>query len=126
MKITWVTRSFLDYRIPVFKALDEMCGHQLTVVYYKDIPPKRTQDKLKAVLGDRAIARERELRIGNRPKVDNASKANSSIRIPLSPGLIKQVMQTKPDVLVSDGFMQWTYAALVTRFLKGSTTCDVL
>ena len=119
MKITWVTRSFLDYRIPVFKALDEMCGHQLTVVYYKDIPPKRTQDKLKAVLGDRAIARERELRIGNRPKVDNASKANSSIRIPLSPGLIKQVMQTKPDVLVSDGFMQWTYAALVTRFLKG-------
>lgn len=36
MKITWVTRSFLDYRIPVFKALDEMCGHQLTVVYYKD------------------------------------------------------------------------------------------
>ena len=82
MKITWVTRSFLDYRIPVFKALDEMCGHQLTVVYYKDIPPKRTQDKLKAVLGDRAIARERELRIGNRPKVDNASKANSSIRIP--------------------------------------------
>lgn len=61
MKITWVTRSFLDYRIPVFKALDEMCGHQLTVVYYKDIPPKRTQDKLKAVLGDRAIAREREL-----------------------------------------------------------------
>ena len=102
MKITWVTRSFLDYRIPVFKALDEMCGHQLTVVYYKDIPPKRTQDKLKAVLGDRAIARERELRIGNRPKVDNASKANSSIRIPLSPGLIKQVMQTKPDVLLSD------------------------
>ena len=61
MKITWVTRSFLDYRIPVFKALDEMSGHQLTVIYYKDIPPQRTQDKLKKVLGERAIAREREL-----------------------------------------------------------------
>lgn len=118
MRITWVTRSFLDYRIPVFKALDEMCGHQLTVIYYKDIPPQRCQEKLHAILGDRAIAREKELRIGNRPKVDNASRANSSIRIPVSLGLIKQVIETKPDVMVSDGFMQWTYAPLVVRALR--------
>ena len=119
MRITWVTRSFLDYRIPVFRALDELCGHQLTVIYYKDVPPQRCQDKLKAVLGDRAIARKKELRFGNRPKIDNASRANSSIRIPVSPGLIKQVINSKPDVLVSDGFMQWTYAALAVRALKG-------
>lgn len=119
MRITWVTRSFLDYRVPVYAALDKLCGHQLTVIYYKDIPPVRCQEKLKAVLGDRAIARDKELRIGNRPKIDNASRANSSIRIPISPGLIKQVIDTKPDVLVSDGFMQWTYAALAVRALKG-------
>lgn len=119
MRITWVTRSFLDYRIPVFRALDELCGHQLTVIYYKDVPPQRCRDKLKTVLGDRAIAREKELRLGNRPKIDNASRANSSIRIPVSPGLIKQVIRTRPDVLVSDGFMQWTYAALAVRALKG-------
>lgn len=118
MRITWVTRSFLDYRVPVYAALDKLCGHQLTVIYYKDIPPVRCQEKLKAVLGDRAIARDKELRIGNRPKIDNASRANSSIRIPISPGLIKQVIDTKPDVLVSDGFMQWTYAALAVRALK--------
>lgn len=119
MRITWVTRSFLDYRIPVFKALDDLCGHQLTVIYYKDVPPQRCQDKLSTVLGDRAIAREKELRLGNRPKIDNASRANSSIRIPISPGLIKQIINSKPDVLVSDGFMQWTYAALAVRALKG-------
>lgn len=118
MRITWITRSFLDYRIPVFKALDEMSGHNLTVIYYKDVPPERTQKKLKAVLGDRAIARENELRIGNKPKIDNASKSNTSFRIPISPGLIKQVIESKPDVLISDGFMQWTYAALVVRALK--------
>lgn len=119
MRITWVTRSFLDYRVPVYAALDRLCGHNLTVIYYKDIPPVRCQEKLKAVLGDRAIARDKELRLGNRPKIDNASRANSSIRIPISPGLIKQVLETKPDVIVSDGFMQWTYAALVVRALKG-------
>lgn len=119
MRITWVTRSFLDYRIPVFKALDEMCGHELTVIYYKDIPPVSCQEKLKAVLGERVIAREKELRIGNKPKIDNMSISNTSFRIPISPGLIKQIIGTKPEVLVSDGFMQWTYAALAVRALKG-------
>lgn len=119
MRITWITRSFLDYRIPVFKALDEMCGHNLTVIYYKDVPPERTRKKIRAVLGKRAIAREKELRIGNKPKIDNASKSNTSFRIPISPGLIKQVIDSKPDVLISDGFMQWTYAALAVRALKG-------
>lgn len=118
MRITWVTRSFLDYRIPVYAALDEMCGHQLTVIYYKDIPPQRCQDKLKTLLGDRAIAREKELRIGNKPKIDNASKGNTTFRIPISPGLIKTVIGSKPDVLISDGFMQWTYAALAVRAFK--------
>lgn len=119
IKITWVTRSFLDYRIPVFQALDEMCGHELRVIYYKDVPPVKCREKLSAVLGDRAVARENELRIGNKPKIDNMSLSNTSFRIPVSPGLIKQVIDTKPDVLVSDGFMQWTYAALAVRALKG-------
>lgn len=118
MRITWVTRSFLDYRIPVFKALDQLCDHQLTVIYYKDIPPERTQKKLKDILGDRAIARKNEIRIGNKPKVDNASKSNTSIRIPISPGLIKEVIDSKPDVLISDGYMQWSYAPLFVRAFK--------
>ena len=119
MKITWVTRSFLDYRIPVFKALDKMCGHELRVIYYKDIPPVNCREKLEQILGDRATARENELRFGNKPKIDNMSLSNTSFRIPVSPGLVKQVIETKPDVLVSDGFMQWTYAPLVVRALKG-------
>ena len=36
MKITWVTRSFLDYRIPVYQELNKLCGRNLTVIYYKD------------------------------------------------------------------------------------------
>lgn len=47
MKITWVTRSFLDYRIPVYQELNKLCGRNLTVIYYKDIPPERTQKKIK-------------------------------------------------------------------------------
>lgn len=119
MRITWVTRSFLDYRIPVYRELNKLCEGNLTVIYYKDIPPERTQKKIKEILGNKAIAREKEFRIGNKPKIDNASKSNTTFRIPISPGLIKQMIDSKPDVLVSDGFMQWTYAALAVRALKG-------
>lgn len=112
MKTTWVTRSFLDYRVPVYAALDELCGHELTVIYYKDAVPKRAQDKLKAILGDRAIAREKELRFGNGAKFANATEKRGTFRVPISWGLIKQIKQTQPEVLISDGFMQWTYAPL--------------
>lgn len=119
MKITWVTRSFRDYRIPVYAALDELCNHELTVIYYSDACPQGAQAKLKAILGERAIARTNELRIGNGKKLDNATKMKSSIRIPLSPGLIHQVIKTRPEALVSDGFMQWTYAPLLVKAIKG-------
>lgn len=118
MNITWVTRGFLDYRIPVYKALDELCNHKLTVIYYKDVVPERCQIKLSEALGDRAIPWEKELRIGNLPKIDNKVMSNTKFRIPYSPGLIKMVKCTNPDVLISDGFMQWTYAALWLRATK--------
>lgn len=118
MKITWVTRSFADYRIPVYKALDQMCGHELTVIYYNDACSPKAQEKLRKVLGERAIARTKELRFGNGKKLDNATTMKSTVRIPISPGLVRQILHTRPDVLISDGFMQWTYAPLIVRIFK--------
>lgn len=112
MNITWVTRSFLDYRIPVYRALDELCGHNLTVIYNGDVVPQRCQEKLKAILGMRAIAMKGEVRIGSKHQL---GVANKGIRIPLQKGLLAEIKKTKPDVLVSDGFFQWTYAPLLLR-----------
>lgn len=114
MKITWVTRSFLDYRIPVYKALDELCGNRLTVIYNGEVVPQRCQDKLRAVLGDRAIALDGEVRLTGVAK-DNATMANRGYRIPIQKGLIKAVRVSKPDIMLSDGFFQWTYAPLFVR-----------
>jgi glycosyltransferase involved in cell wall biosynthesis len=41
--------------------------------------------------------------------------ANKGMRIPYQRGLIKAVLEEKPDVVISDGFFQWTYAALWLR-----------
>ena len=50
MRITWVTRSFLDYRIPVYENLDELCGHQLTLIFNGEVRSlRRFQDDVKEV-----------------------------------------------------------------------------
>ena len=115
MNITWVTRSFLDYRIPVYHALDELCGHHLTVIYNGDAVPQRCQDKLKAIIGNRAIGMKGELRIGNKHQL---GVANKGIRIPIQKGLLKEIKRSKPKILLSDGFFQWTYAALLLRMFN--------
>lgn len=119
MKITWITRSFLDYRIPVYQEINRLCGNQLTVIYYADVVPQRCQDKLKAIIGERAIGLTGELRLTGKKMQPVSSVTKKGIRIPLQPGLIAAIKKTKPEVLLSDGFFQWTYAALWLRFWKG-------
>ena len=113
MKITWVTRSFLDYRIPVYEAINSLSNNNLTVIYFKDVVPDRCQIKLGVILGNRAIGLTGEMRIGGK-KQENQTFANQGgLRIPLRPGLLKQVKKTDPDIVLSDGFFQWSYAALL-------------
>lgn len=109
----WVTRSFLDYRVPVFAELDKLCCGKLTVIYNGDYVPQRVQDKLSDILGERAVALHGEKRIG--PNVFSNSMANSSMRIPWQSGLLREIRKRHPDVLISDGFFQWTAACLWLR-----------
>lgn len=117
MRITWVTRSFLDYRIPVYKILDDLCGHQLTLIYNGDVNPQRCKDKLQLILGDRAIPLHGEKRLSGVAS-DNATMANRGLRIPIQKGLVKAIRSAKPEVLISDGFFQWTYAPLWVRMFN--------
>jgi len=113
MRITWVTRSFLDYRIPVYAAINKLCRNNLTVIYFKDVVPKRCQLKLKNILGKRAIGLSGEIRLGGK-KLENQTFANQGgIRISIRPGLLKIVKRTNPDIVLSDGFFQWSYSALL-------------
>ena len=118
MRITWVTRSFLDYRVPVFAALDKLCSHQLSVIYYKDIVPERVRNRLASVLGDRAVALSGEIRLSGKKEAPISTTKRKGFRIPFQPGLIEAIKKSNPDVLVTDGFFQWTYAALWLRFWK--------
>ena len=122
MRITWITRSFLDYRVPVFDNLNKLVNGNLTLIYYRDIVPLRVQCKTEQVLGEKSIGLSGELRlVGPKSFATGASGSGNSagLRIPFQPGLLKVVRRSKPDVMVSDGFFQWTTAALWLRATKG-------
>ena len=118
MRITWVARSFLDYRLPVFKALDELCGHQLILIYNSDKVPERCNQRIKKILGQRAIALDGEQRIGVNKDKRNEQMANVGISLPYHPKLIKTIRASEPDVIVSDGFLKWTYGSLIVRIFN--------
>ena len=116
MKVVWVARSFLDYRVPVYKEFSMRVGGELTVVYNADYVPERCCAKVEQTLGCRARGLRGELafRFGARDGF-----ANKGVRIPLQRGLVRAILDEEPDVLISEGFFQWTYAALWLRATRG-------
>ena len=113
MKVVWVTRSFLDYRIPVYVELNRILQNNLYVIYNADYIPENVEKKVQAELLGNAIGLKGEFKIG--PNDFGDFMANKKIRIPFQPGLISKIRELKPDVLISDGFFQWTYSTLWIR-----------
>ena len=95
-KVAWVTRSFLDYRIPVFKALDELLSGNLHLIFSGDYVPESVQSKVKSVLGERAIAMQGEWKVG---REDRQFMANKNISLRFQPGLFRQIRSIDPEVL---------------------------
>jgi len=116
MRIVWTTLWFLDYRIPVFRELSQIKGVEFYLIYNKEVNSEGINNKIKASLGDRAIALTGEKKLGSNSV---SGFANKSYRIPYQPRLIRSIKKLKPDVMISDGFFQWTYAPLFVRATKG-------
>jgi glycosyltransferase involved in cell wall biosynthesis len=111
LRITYAARSFLDYRVPVFAALDELTRGHLQVIYSTGpINPMRVRRKIKNILGDRAVGLGGEVRIG---VIDDPNFANSAVGIVYQPGLLAAISQSRPDVIIGDGFGLWTSFALL-------------
>jgi glycosyltransferase involved in cell wall biosynthesis len=108
----------LDYRVPVYAELDQLLQGGLTIIYSKRRIPDRVVKKIEAVLGNRAVGLtgERILTVSK----NNSDFANSGMAIPYQRGLLKTVLGVKSDVVIAEGFFQWTPAAVTKRILQGT------
>jgi glycosyltransferase involved in cell wall biosynthesis len=85
------------------------------LVYSKNRVPIRIIDKIESVLSRNAIGldNEKTLTIGN-----NSDFANLGISIPFQKGLYKTISSLKTDVIICEGFFQWTPYAVLSAFIK--------
>lgn len=108
MKVLWVNSSFLDYRIPVYKRLNELSGGNFYIVYSRTMVPERIPQKIEAAIGNHAIAiDDKQLCIGK-----SDTLANKNLKIPRPSGLYKAIKEVNPDIIIGEGFFQWTPFAL--------------
>lgn len=120
MNITWITRSFLGYRVPVYRELNRLCGGNLTLIYNGEVVPEYLISTMEDILKARNHPMKGEIRIMGKKiqPIATTSSTRKGIRIPIQPRLISTIKATAPEVLLTDGFFQWTYGAIVTKLLN--------
>lgn len=115
MKVLWVNPCFLDYRVALYKQLYEITNGEFYLIYSKNRTAQRVIDKLDKALGNHAIGLSGESTIHIGKKGDFA---NSNITIPYQKGLYKAISSIDADVIIGEGFFQWTPYALFSAIKK--------
>lgn len=111
MKVLWVNPSFLDYRVPFYKALNEICSGNFHLVYSKGRVPARCISKIEEALGENAhgLTHEACWEMGD----SEGSFSCTGVSIPFPAGLSEILKSIDADVMIAEGFFQWTPWALV-------------
>lgn len=118
MKVLYANPIFLDYRIPFYKRLIELFECDFYVLYSSNRYKGRFDALLERIpqeLGDNAVAynKERAFYINSfsfkyKAVVSENKKSIFPYAVPFTVGLKKAVATICPDVIISEGFYQWT------------------
>jgi glycosyltransferase involved in cell wall biosynthesis len=102
----------------VYAALDRLLLNQLAVVFSASRMLPSVVSLITEALGSRAVALsgERQLKVGS----GSNAFANQGYSVPFQRGLLKAIRGVRPDVIISEGFFQWTPAALWWRWKHGT------
>lgn len=108
-KVLWVNPSFLDYRIPLYDELNKLYQNNFHLIYSKQRVPQRCIDKIESVLKENALGllTEKNVSIGKKDGF-----ANSGISLPFPKGLYRLIKSVKADIVIAEGFFQFTPWAL--------------
>lgn len=115
-KVTWVNPCFLEYRVPVYRELDLLLSNGLTIICSQRRMKVSICEQMAEILGQRFIALpgEKILPISWR----KGDFANTGFQIPFQPRLIKTILDSSPDVIISEGFFQWGLASFIATARK--------
>lgn len=113
-KVLWVNPSFLDYRIPLYKNINEKLKGNFRLIFSRRRVPERCIKKIEEAIGVNALIVEYDKRI---VKGGDTSIANGVINISIPKGLYKLIKSAAPDLIIAEGFFQFTPWAVWYSFI---------
>ncbi|MBQ9093555.1 MAG: glycosyltransferase family 4 protein [Prevotella sp.] len=115
MKVLYCNPSFWDYRLPFYKKMNELLDGKFYVVYStkRYIGREGLLKRIKNELKDNALPYDNELMFNWKKLTFNSVWTG----IPLPFGIIGIIRKEKPDVLITEGFFQWTPFVLLCSIL---------
>lgn len=102
----------------------DLFGGNFYVVYSRrrylrnDIRTKQLLEEINSVLGKNAIPFDKEVLLYTNIRSYLKYDDEKGRQIPITFGLIRQIWSIRPDVLISEGFYQWTPLALLYAFVR--------
>lgn len=118
MKVLYCNPSFWDYRLPFYHRLNELFKGEFYVIYSSKryCGREKLLNKIKAILGNNALPYE------NEPMFDVYTRSFNHFseghqQIPFPFGLLRRIRKVRPDVLITEGFFQWTPLVVLYGFL---------
>lgn len=118
MKVLYCNPSFWDYRLPFYQRLNELFEGKFYVVYStkRYHGRKNLLERIKRVLGENALPYDNELMFDVKTRSFNRFTEGGK-QIPLPFKLLHIIHKVKPNVLITEGFFQWTPFVILYSFL---------
>lgn len=95
----------------------ELSGGNFFLIFSQNRVPQRVIGKITEAIGDHAIGLPGEKTFGVSPKGDFA---NTDLKFPYQPGLYNAIARVNADIIIGEGFFQWTPMALLRAKLTKS------
>ena len=115
MRFLGINPSFLDYRVPLYNELNKLLNGNFFIIYSKKRIPERVDKKVKYELKNNAkgLLNEKNINIGN-----IGDFANQGVSIPYQRKLLQTIFSIRAEIIISEGFFQWTPFAVFYSVLK--------
>ena len=118
MKVLYCNPVFFEYRLPFYKELVRLFEGKFYVMYspirYKICKKERFCNQIKEELGENAMPLYSDHVFDTYSrKWDEMPDIEKGKRIPLTFGLLRVIKKVKPDVLITEGYFQWTPLVLL-------------
>ena len=117
MKVLYCNPIFFEYRLPFYKELVQLFRGEFYVMYspnrYDICGKSKFCKQIKEELGKNAVPFYKDYIFDTYSMSFKMKDIEKGKRIPITFGLFRKIRKIKPDVLITEGYFQWTPLVLL-------------